>query len=380
MSENNHDQGALEFDDYVNMSDEDFDKLNEAPGEDSSDTAVEDTQEEETDLPDNDNADIEEDPEKDSPESSEENDDDSEDSSSEDSAGEGADEDTNNQTDIDYKAVYEKVMAPFKANGVELQVKDVDDVIQLMKMGAGFHKRMSALKPVRKTVKLLEQHDLLEPEKINFLIDLHNKNPEAITKLLRDSNIDPLEINLDAESDYTPTHRAVSDIELNLDTVLDEIKDTPSYGRTLNVVTSEWDETSQKAIASAPHIIATINRHIADGTFDKVMGAVNYERSLGRLTDLNDFEAYKRAGDMLYQQGQLSIPGQPNPSSKSQSVQQPNLDAQKKEADREKRKKAAMPNKSVKTPANSNVTLAALADLSDEDFEKINLKDLQRVS
>ena len=58
---------------------------------------------------------------------------------------------------VDYEAEYKKLMTPFKANGVDMQIQSIDDAIQLMQMGAGFHKKMSALKPAMRQMKLLEK-------------------------------------------------------------------------------------------------------------------------------------------------------------------------------------------------------------------------------
>jgi len=139
---------------------------------------------------------------------------------------------------VDFEAEYKRITAPFKANGTEMQVKNTEDAIRLMQMGANYHHKMAALKPSLKTLKLLEKNDLVDPEKLNFLIDLHNKNPEAITKLIRDSQIDPLDINTKDESNYKPTQRNVSDTELALDSVLEEIRETPTYAKTLNILTA----------------------------------------------------------------------------------------------------------------------------------------------
>ena len=274
---------------------------------------------------------------------------------------------------IDYQAEYNKLTAPFKANGTDMQIKNTDDALKLMKMGANYHKKMAGLKPSLKTLKLLENNGLLDPEKLNFLIDIHNRNPEAITKLIKDSKIDPLDINVTAESDYKPTPRNVSDTELDLDSVLEDIRDTPSYTRTLNVVTKEWDESSRKVAATEPHIISIINGHIADGTYDKVMGAVNYERSLGNLKGVSDFNAYKQMGDALYTAGQLSpAPVKPGPSVVDKVLTKQTSDT--KEADRIKNKKAAGPVKTIQTPARQNFNPLAL---SDEEFEKFDPKQFQ---
>lgn len=271
------------------------------------------------------------------------------------------------KADLDYATEYKKLMAPFKANGTDIQVKSVDDAIQLMKMGAGFHKKMAALKPNLKQMKLLEKNGLLDDEKLNYIIDLYNKVPEAVTKLLKDAQIDPLDIDIQAESNYKPTNRRVSDRELLLDNVLDEIRETPTFQKTLTVVSQEWDDASQNVIASEPHIISIINGHIADGTFDKVMEKVTYERSLGRLTELSDFDAYKEAGNALAQAGVLQVPGTPQTS---QSVPPPGAKTSQKELERKHNKRAASPTKGAKA---TTVPAFDPLDLSDADFAKLDI-------
>lgn len=345
--------------DYLEMSDEDF--LNRV---DSSPTAVEESEVEEVLEPETEEAlepEVEDTPE---PEVEFE--------SAEEVKEDAVDTPVESEADLDYAAEYKKLMAPFKANGTDMQIKSVDDAIQLMKMGAGFHKKMAALKPNLKQMKLLEKNGLLDDEKLNYVIDLYNKVPEAVTKLLKDAQIDPLDIDIQAESNYKPTNRRVSDKELLLDNVLDEIRETPTFQRTLNVVSQEWDDASQNTIASEPHIISIINGHIADGTFDKVMEKVTYERSLGRLTELSDFDAYKEAGNALAQAGVLQVPGAPQTP---RSVPPPKAKPSQKELERKQKKRAASPTKSTKATA---VPAFDPLELSDEEFAKLDINQYIR--
>ena len=98
-------------------------------------------------------------------------------------------------TDPDYKAEYQRLLAPFKANGKDIQVTSVDEALTLMQMGANYNKKMAALKPNLKVLKLLDTHGLLDENELNFLIDLKEKNPKAIMKLVKDSGIDPMEMD-----------------------------------------------------------------------------------------------------------------------------------------------------------------------------------------
>ena len=279
---------------------------------------------------------------------------------------------------VDYEAEYKKLMAPFKANGVDMQIQSIDDAIQLMQMGAGFHKKMSALKPAMRQMKLLEKHGLLDDAKLNYLIDLHNKNPEAIKSLLKDSNIDPLDLDLKADIKYIPTNRRVSDTEIVLDDVLNNIRETPTFQRTLNVISKEWDEISQNAIANEPQIIQTINGHMQDGTFDAVMQRVGYERNMGRLIGVSDIHAYMQMGNTMADEGKLHRHGSTQQTMQSSSSIQPTMaEPSKQEIERKQKKRAASPTKVTKTTA---APAFDPLDLSDEDFAKLDINKYIRKS
>lgn len=204
---------------------------------------------------------------------------------------------------IDYKAEYESLLATFKANGKDMKVDSVEDARRLMQMGANYNKKMSGLKPNLKHLKLLEKHQLLNEDKLSFLIDLNEGNPEAIKKLLIDSNIDPTDLNLDENESYQPSQRTVDDREVELDTVLDELRDSETYDQTLDVVGSKWDDQSKQIVADQPQLLKVINGHIASGVYDLISTEVERERVFGRLSDVSDIEAYRQIGDAMQESG-----------------------------------------------------------------------------
>lgn len=199
---------------------------------------------------------------------------------------------------VDYKAAYEKLLAPFKANGKEIKVESVDEALTLMQMGANYSKKMSGLKPNLRLLKMLENNDLLDETKLSHLIDISRKNPAAIAKAMKDAGIDPLD--LDSAEDYTPQTYTVSDQSLELDEVLADLRGTPGYQTTLNIVTSKWDAASRNLVLQQPTIIREIAQHVESGVYDKVMAEVDRQRMLGRLTQVSDIEAYKLTGDAMY--------------------------------------------------------------------------------
>lgn len=272
-------------------------------------------------------------------------------------------------SNIDYKAEYSKLTAPFKANGKDIKVDSVDEAITLMQMGANYHKKMAALKPSLKMVKMLENHNLLDENKLSFLIDLDKKDPEAVKKLIKESGLDPLEIDLD-KADYSPKSYKVDDVEFNLDSTLEGIKDSPSYSRTVQVITKDWDNTSQQEVVKNPQIMEVINGHMDNGIYDKIISVVDKERMLNRLVGMSDLEAYKHVGDILHARGELGngITNKPNanvvkPANASQSKEE-------QEQRRSRKKAASKPRKVVsKQPAMDFNPLA----LSDDELDKFDL-------
>lgn len=270
---------------------------------------------------------------------------------------------------IDYKAAYERFMAPFKANGKELKVESIDDAISLMQMGANYNKKMAALKPNLKMLKLLENNGLLNEEKIGFLIDVEKKNPAAISKLVKDSGLDPLDMDVSKDSDYKPKAYTVDDRELELDRVLEDIQETSAYNKTIEVVTNKFDGKSKQVIADNPQLLKVINDHIERGIYDQISTEVERERMLGRLNGLSDLEAYRQVGDAIQARGgfaQLNAQRQQAPT--PQRVAAP---APKAEDPRiVEKKRAASPTKAAPSGAAPKADFNPLA-LSDDEFSKL---------
>lgn len=215
------------------------------------------------------------------------------------------------ETPIDYKAEYERLLAPFKANGREIAVKGVDDAVTLMQMGANYNKKMAALKPNLKVMKLLENNGLLSEEKIGFLIDLEKRNPEAISKLVQDSGLDPLDLGAEKAGDYKPKAYNVDDREIELDTVLDELQSSPTYNQVLNIVSNVWDGPSKQVIANQPQLLKVIDSHVQSGIYDLIHKEIESERMFGRLDGLSDLEAYRQVGDAIQARGGFNHLGKP---------------------------------------------------------------------
>lgn len=267
----------------------------------------------------------------------------------------------NPEPEVDYKGQLDKLFAPFKANGKEIKIDSVDEAITLMQQGANYNKKMAALKPSLKILKMLENNGLLDEGKLTYLIDIDKKNPDAITKLIKDSGINPLDVNTEEAPKYTPGNYSVSDAQVNLDSVLDSIEHTPTYERTMTVILDEWDEGSKRALASEPSLIPLINQHMANGIFDIIANEMVKQKALGTLSGLSDLQAYERVGQQLAANGAFNkAPPQPV-AVEAKVPTQANADLAAK-------RKAASPSKTA-TPTKTDGDFNPL-NMSDEEFEK----------
>jgi len=275
----------------------------------------------------------------------------------------------------DFAEFHAEVTKKFKANGKEFQIDNAKDAIQLMQMGANYNKKMSALKPNLKSLRLLEKHGLLNEDKLNFLIDIDQKNPEAIAKLLSDSQLEPEDIDTDKGKDYKATARQINDQEFELSTVLSDLKESPKYSELLEVVSNKWDQKSKEIIAAAPQMLNVIDQHMNSGVYDVITQRIDHERVLGRLTGLSDFDAYRMIGDDLDKKGGFDhlIPqaDQQTSDDKSESAASKEviLPDSKNEAARKNIKRKAASSSKTAASKNKSENFNPLA-MDDEEFLK----------
>jgi hypothetical protein len=353
---------------YLDMSDEDFLAMPSSSPE---------TNSEEAEADDDDDQDHDQhDDEDDSGEGNEAPDDSSNDvdnsEPSSDDAGEGepsgSDETSDEAAPPNYEEEFKKLTSPFRANGKDMTVDNVDDAIKLMQMGANYNRKMAAMKPGLKVLKMLENHGLLDETKLSYLIDLDKKDPAAIKKLVKDSEIGGKDFDYDEEDtpEYKSKDYGVDDKELQLDAVIDELKDTPTYSKTLDIVGAQWDDKSKQTVAEQPNLLRDINAHVANGIYDLVSTEVERERSFGRIdAQLNDIEAYQQVGARMGEAGAFEhlLQGK-TPQQQKAPDPKPALKQQSQNEDKRRAKRKA-----------ASATKPALGSGAPQDFNPLALSD-----
>ena len=263
--------------------------------------------------------------------------------------------------EIDYKAFYDSIMGPIKANGKTFQARSAEEAVRLMQMGMNYTQKMQHLAPYRKRIQMLQNAGLLEDDKLNYLIDLAKGNPEAVKKLLKDNKLDPLDMNLEDEPKYVPGNHTVTDAEVQIQTIVDDLKSTPQGLETLRLING-WDQASLGEVYKTPSMIATLHEQRQSGVYDFIMKEMEHQKMLGNIPEGTPFlEAYKAVGDYCLRQQQAKA--------QQQAVQNiPNGTLHRKQTTSVNTQvKAAAPSNRSKKPAQQFIDPFSL---SDEEFEK----------
>ena len=210
---------------------------------------------------------------------------------------------------------YDQVMKPFKANGREITLRSPEEALRLMQMGAGYGRKLQDMQPHLKTLRMLENNKLLDQSKLSFLIDVNSGNPEAIKKLIKDSGINPLDLDMEDNANYQPKDHSVSDNEVAFSEALKDVSSQPGGRETIQHINSVWDKQSKEFLWGNPQVLAAIQEQRSNGVYAQITAELDRKKMLGEIAPNVPFlEAYKIAGDALVAAKSLSQPGsQPAP-------------------------------------------------------------------
>lgn len=277
-------------------------------------------------------------------------------------------------TEIDYQKNFSELMAPLKANGKTNEIRSIEEARRLMSMGSNYHAKMAELKPNMKILKMLSNNDILDEKKLSFLIDISKNDKTAIAKLIKDSDYNTLEHDSEKDSGYESNTYTVSDSEVDLDRILQEVQATETGERTLDIMSNRWDDASKQKIAKDPAIVSVINEHMQSGIYDQIQNEIDRARTMGQYTGINALDAYEQMGRHMSANNLFKGMEKTTPTIEKK-LTVADLKPAKSVADTpqlKNRKKAASA-----TRSNSNVKKKLqgidLLNMSDEDFAKLEL-------
>ena len=271
---------------------------------------------------------------------------------------------------VDLQDFHAKITTPFKANGKDYQITSPEEAISLMQKGLNYNAKMNGIKGYVAAGRMLEQHELLDkPEELAFLIDLYNKKPEAMAKLIKDSGIDAYELGEEKAEGYTPTPiQAPSENVYQLREIIAANKEDAHFNAMYSDVT-HWDDVSQKAILNNPETLLVLQAHKANGAYDTIMKRVNHAIDV-QGSKVPVANLYFQFGKEIYGNGNG---GDNNNAQASQSTNTTPAKVTKTVDPKlaEKRKNLGGLKNTVKSKSTSQVSTAEeLYSMSDEEFEK----------
>jgi len=272
---------------------------------------------------------------------------------------------------INYEDLYNKIMAPFKANGKSIEVRNPDEAVKLMQMGANYTRKMQELAPHRKVLLMLEKNGLMDEGKLSYLIDLDKKNPDAIHKLVKDSGIDPMDMDTSKESQYRETNHRVGDEEIKFLSALDDMKSTQEGLGTIQVINADWDTASKEHLWKSPEVLSIIHSQRESGIYDQINKEVNRQKALGTISaDVPFLQAYQTVGERMSAANAFVNIDTPSPSPKAPVVVATRVATPKPTISNSVKANAAASNRT--TPVTAKAFVNPLAQSDDEFMKQFN--------
>jgi len=259
----------------------------------------------------------------------------------------------NVETNVDEDATSKQFLQPLKVSGKDVQVKSIDDMRSLAQMGVDYSRKMREIKPLRAVGETLAKAGLIndgvvDEEALARLLDISSGNKDALASLMKEQEIDPLDMEIE-DVNYTPQTTMVSEGAIALQDVEKELVSRGSVDSVVNAI-GRLDERSKQFFNETPANLLKLEDDITSGVYDKIMGTVEYERSLGRLGNMSDMEAYVQFA-----------------SAESQPQTAPVVEKTVTKASTSKRKAAGI---SKRAPAKKQKT-PDFVGMSDEEFEAL---------
>lgn len=276
---------------------------------------------------------------------------------------------------VKYRSFYDRVMGPIKAGGKTIKLESEDEVVSLLQKGLDYTRKTMELSKYRRFGMMLENAGLLDDGKLDHLIAVHNKDPEAIKKFFKDNKLDPVDIDTSTGDNFKPGAHAVTDEHAKFQEAVDDIQSLDGGQETLSTVKA-WDQASKQELWKQPQLLAAIHQQRVGGVYAKISAEVDRLQTLGKIPSGTPFlYAYKTVGDSLQSQGKLgggtsAAPKTPAPAGGTAPVTRRPASTSTTSAPGKSAAKAAAPTKT--TPGSGNVVPNFMA-MSDEDFLKAKI-------
>ena len=191
---------------------------------------------------------------------------------------------------------------------------------------------------------------------LKLLIDAKNGDAKAIAKLAKNSNINILDIDEDDADSYVPTYapNIVSDVEK----VAREISADTEHAAQFKSIASNLPNDFKTAIMSNANDLKVFSEHIKTGLAQKIIPEA---MKLVYTKGMSFSDAYIAVGSEM-----VKVKEQPKQEERILT-----------DREKELRKKASESGNNQSNSGKKTLTVDDIANMSDEDFEKLTAADLE---
>lgn len=282
---------------------------------------------------------------------------------------------TTQESSPDYEGFYKQIMTPFKANGKTIELRNPAEAVQLMQMGANYTRKMQEVSGHRKVLQMLENNGLLDEGKLSFLIDIDKRNPDAIKKLIKDSGLDPMEIDTSEASAYREGNHRVTDEEVSFQSTLESLNSSDSGKDTIQTVHKTWDQASKEVLWKTPEILTVMHEQMQTGVYPRIAAEIDRQRTLGKLQpNVMFLQAYRDVGEEMSKANAFADLLEPKPEANRGNTQgkaavvATRVATPKPALANSEKANAASPTRT--TPSVSSNKLVNVLAMNDDDFMK----------
>ena len=271
---------------------------------------------------------------------------------------------------------YAKISQPIKADGKEFTVRSEDDLVRLIQQGVNYSRRMNELKPAKDLHRMLKEQNLLDPAKLNLLIDVAKGDKNAIVQLLKDHNVDPMDLDTSSESKYQAKNYEGNPQDNAFRDALESAISTDEGQFVVSQIHKNWDAASKNRLRENPSILGNLLEMQRDGVYAQIVSELEYQRSIGYLTDVPYLQAFDQVGLAMKNAGVLNrkqpVPGAGQMGQLQSNTQQPIASGARKATAPKAVPTPHLSSASVsKTPVASSNGGQNYDTLSDEEFLKL---------
>ena len=284
------------------------------------------------------------------------------------------------QLDSESLANFHKALtAPLKAAGHEFTLEDPNQIRELVSKGLDYTRKMQQISHLRGIGEILREHDMLDPVKLAYAVDLANHKPEAIARLIKESGVDTFELGDDVADSYqaTPANIEGKAKEVSVREIVEQYRDDENFNEVFNEA-RQWDDASQVTLVNNPEVLHLLAAHANNGVYKQVMAKVIQERAITGTTE-PILQHYNRIGQAMFateNDGGNAQATQKQPPAKTERVA-----IKRKPVDEATRRKALAPTASTKTKTKS-LKITSKADIysmSPDEFNNLDPDILRKL-